>query len=252
MELKLFNKDCLVAMEELESKSIDMILCDLPYGTTQNEWDTLIPFDSLWEEYNRVIKDNGAIVLFSQMPFTAQLIMSNPSMFRYEWIIEKTKATGFLNAKKMPMKSHENVCVFYRNLCKYNPQKTEGHSPSHTYTQHNAHSPNYGKVKDIQGGGNTDRYPRDVLQFKWDTQKSKLHPTQKPLELCEYFIKTYTDKGDLVLDNCMGSGTTGVACYNLERNFIGMEKNEEYFSKAVDRLRKNISPWDRNTKIEIF
>ena len=253
MELKLSNEDCLVAMKELESKSIDMILCDLPYGTTQNEWDTLIPFDSLWKEYNRVIKDNGAIVLFSQMPFTAQLVMSNPNMFRYEWIIEKTKATGFLNAKKMPMKSHENVCVFYKNLCKYNPQKTEGHSPSHYYIKHTEDGSCYGKTKlGISGGGNTDRYPRDVLQFKWDTQKSKLHPTQKPLELCEYFIKTYTDKGDLVLDNCMGSGTTGVACYNLERNFIGMEKDKKYFSVALDRIKKNISPWDRNTELKIF
>lgn len=252
MELKLYNSDCLEAMKDLEDKSVDMILCDLPYGTTQNEWDTLIPFEPLWECYNRIIKDNGAIVLFSQMPFTAQLIMSNLGMFRYEWIIEKTKATGFLNSKKMPLKSHENVCVFYKNLCKYNPQKTEGHSPAHTYTQHNAHSSNYGKVKDISGGGNTDRYPRDVLQFKWDTQKSKLHPTQKPVELCEYFIKTYTDKGDIVLDNCMGSGTTGVACYNLERNFIGIEKDEKYFSVALDRIKKNISPWDRNTELKIF
>lgn len=154
MELRLFNKDCLIAMKELESKSIDMILCDLPYGTTQNEWDTLIPFDSLWKEYNRVIKDNGAIVLFSQMPFTAQLVMSNPNMFRYEWIIEKTKATGFLNAKKMPMKSHENVCVFYKNLCKYNPQKTEGHSPSHCYIKHTEDGSCYGKTKlGISGGG---------------------------------------------------------------------------------------------------
>lgn len=121
MELELYNEDCLEAMKDLEDKSVDMILCDLPYGTTQNEWDTLIPFEPLWDCYNRVIKDNGAIVLFSQMPFTAQLIMSNLGMFRYEWIVEKTKATGFLNSKKMPLKSHENVCIFYKNLCKYNP-----------------------------------------------------------------------------------------------------------------------------------
>lgn len=141
---------------------------------------------------------------------------------------------------------------FIRTFVNTTPQKTEGHSPAHSYTKHNDHSSNYGKVKDVSGGGNTDRYPRDVLQFKWDTQKSKLHPTQKPVELCEYFIKTYTDKGDIVLDNCMGSGTTGVACYNLERNFIGIEKDEKYFSVALDRIKKNISPWDRNTELKIF
>ena len=215
-----------------------MILCDLPYGTTQNEWDIIIPFEPLWECYTRVIKDNGAIVLFSQMPFTAQLIMSNLGMFRYEWIIEKTKATGYLNSKKMPMKSHENVCVFYRNLCKYNPQKTDGYNPAHFYTKHNDHSSCYGKVKDVSGGGNTDRFPRDVIKFKKDTQKSKLHPTQKPVEMLEYIINTYTDKGMTVLDNCMGSGSTGVACLGTGRKFIGIEMNEEYFDICVSRMKE--------------
>ena len=238
MELRLFNEDCLKVMKDLEDKSIDMILCDLPYGTTKNSWDIIIPFEPLWECYNRVIKDNGAIVLFSQMPFTAQLIMSNLGMFRYEWIIEKTKATGFLNSKKMPMKSHENVCVFYRNLCKYNPQKTDGHNPAHFYTKHNDHSSCYGKVKDVSGGGNTDRFPRDVIKFKKDTQKSKLHPTQKPVEMLEYIINTYTDRGMTVLDNCMGSGSTGVACLGTGRKFIGIEMNEEYFDICVSRMKE--------------
>ena len=158
-------------------------------------------------------------------------------MFRYEWIVEKTKATGHLNAKKMPMKSHENVLIFYDKLPKYNPQMTTGHSPVHSYTKHTDDGSCYGKTKTgISGGGSTERYPRDVLKFSWDTQKSALHPTQKPVALCEYFIRTYTDEGDTVLDNCMGSGTTGVACVNCNRNFIGIEKEESYFNIAQNRL----------------
>lgn len=234
--------DCLEIMSKIPDKSIQLILCDLPYGTTaRNEWDIIIPMDQLWKHYNRILKDNGVVALWSQMPFSAYLIMSNPNMFRYEWIIEKTKGTGFLNAKKMPLKTHENVLIFYKTLPIYNPQKTIGHKPVHSYIKHTDDGSNYGKSKiGISGGGNTDRYPRDVLTFKWDTQKSKLHPTQKPIAANEYFIKTYTNENDTVLDNCMGSGTVGCACRNLNRNFIGIEKNEEYFNIAKQRI--NITP----------
>lgn len=220
-----------------------MVFCDLPYGTTaKNEWDTIIPFDKLWEQYNRIIKDNGAIVLWSQMPFTAQLIMSNPEMFRYEWIVEKTSATGFLNAKKMPMKAHENVLVFYKKLPTYNPQMTHGHQRKVSKAEHKV---NCKKTTDYGEHGlttydSTDRYPRDVLKFSWDKQNEALHPTQKPITACEYFIKTYTNEGDLVLDNCMGSGSTGIACRNLGRDFIGIEVSEEYFKIAKDRIEYSL------------
>lgn len=238
MDFDLQNGDCLEIMEKIPDKSIQLILCDLPYGTTaRNKWDKVIPMDELWTHYKRIITDNGVIALWSQMPFSAYLVMSNPEMFRYEWIIEKTKGTGFLNAKKMPLKTHENILIFYKSLPIYNPQKTTGHKPVNTYTKHVDNGTCYGDSKiGISGGGNTDRFPRDVLKFKWDTQKSKLHPTQKPVAANEYFIKTYTNEGDIVLDNCMGSGTTGVACKNLNRRFIGIEKDENYFNIAKERI----------------
>ena len=236
---KLYLGDCLEIMERIPNKSIDMILCDLPYGTTRNKWDSIIPLDKLWSQYNRIIKDNGAIVLFAQTPFDKVLGASNLEMLRYEWIWEKTTATGHLNAKKMPMKAHENILVFYKKLPTYNPQKTTGHTPVHAYTKYQDDGSNYGKTKiGISGGGNTDRYPRSVQKFKNDKQKCALHPTQKPVALCEYLIKTYTNEGELVLDNCMGSGTTGVACNNTGRNFIGIEIDENYFNIAKQRIER--------------
>lgn len=238
--IELYNADCLEKMKDIPDGSIDMILCDLPYGTTaRNKWDSVIPFPMLWEQYNRIIKDNGVIALWSQMPFTAQLVMSNPNMFRYEWIVEKTSATGFLNAKKIPMKAHENVLIFYKKLPTYNPQMTHGHTRKVSKAEHKV---NCKKTTDYGEHGlttydSTDRYPRDVLTFKWDKQKSRLHPTQKPVKACEYFIKTYTNEYDTVLDNCMGSGSTGVACKNTNRNFIGIELDKEYFKIAKDRLK---------------
>ena len=234
----LYQGNCLEKMSNIPEKSIDMILTDLPYGTTaRNEWDKKIRFELLWEHWKRVLKPKGIIALWSQMPFTAELIMSNPKWFRYEWIIEKTKGTGFLNAKKMPLKVHENVCIFYKQLPVYNPQKTTGHTPVHLYTKHTDNGSCYGKTKiDISGGGNTDRYPRDVLKFKWDTQVSKLHPTQKPVAANEYFIKTYTNEGDTVLDCCMGSGSIGIAALKTGREFIGIEIDEKYFNIAKNRL----------------
>jgi site-specific DNA-methyltransferase (adenine-specific) len=234
---QLFLGDCLEIMPRIHTKSIDMILCDLPYGTTHNEWDQRINSSLLWEQYSRIIKDSGCIALFSQSPFDKILACSNLDLYRYEWILEKTKATGHLNAKKMPMKAHENVLIFYKKLPVYNPQKTTGHEPVHTYIKHTGDGSNYGKTKSgISGGGSTERYPRDVLKFKWDTQEVALHPQQKPIAACKYFIETYTNTNYVVLDNCMGSGTTGITCNALKRNFIGIEKNIHIFNLAEKRL----------------
>ena len=275
---KLYKGDCLEVMKDIPDKSIDMILCDLPYSTTRNHWDCAIPLndyallnnkavekqefyltqaldglnkkeidllwksnkkDGLWTHYNRIIKDNGVIVLFAQTPFDKILGNSNLKMLRYEWIWEKTTATGHLNAKKMPMKAHENILVFYKKLPVYNPQKTNGHKPVNSYTKHSDDGSNYGKTKiGISGGGNTDRYPRSVQVFKTDKQKCALHPTQKPVALCEFLIRTYTNHGATILDNTMGSGTVGVATLNIgeERKFIGIESDENYFNIAKKRI----------------
>lgn len=236
-KVQLYKGDCLELMKDIPDKSIDMILCDLPYGTTQNKWDSIISLDKLWRQYCRIIKDNGAIVLFAQTPFDKVLGVSNLKMLKYEWIWEKTAATGHLNAKKMPMKAHENILVFYKKLPTYNPQKTMGHTPVHSYTKHQDDGSNYGKTKvGISGGGSTERYPRSVQVFKSDKQKVALHPTQKPIDLLQYLIKTYTNEGEIVLDNCMGSGSTGVACLNTNRKFIGMELDDTYFDIAYNRI----------------
>lgn len=229
--------DCLEQMNLIEDKSIDMILCDLPYGTTRCSWDEIIPFDKLWKQYERVIKDNGAIVLTASQPFTTKLISSNMKLFRYEWIWKKGKhVTGFPNAKRMPMKNHENICVFYKRLPTYNPQ---GVVPLVQTTRKKRK-----KVSEIMA--NTDslkreyvtthkNYPRSILDYSRDS-KTK-HPTQKPIALIEYLIKTYTHRGEVVLDNCMGSGTTAVACLNTDRKFIGIEKDEYWYVEALERIK---------------
>lgn len=233
--MELLNGDCLELMKNIPDKSIDMILCDLPYGTTHNKWDTVIPFDKLWAQYSRIIKDHGAIVLFSQMPFGASLIMSNPKMFRYEWIWEKNQAAGFLNAKKMPLRKHENILVFYKHLPTYNPQGLiKLDEPIQEEGSANRNGENYG-VADKSFIRTHTNYPTDIITFSKD---AGYHPTQKPVDLLEYLIKTYTNEGDLVLDNCMGSGSTGVACVNTNRDFIGMELNEEYFKIACERVEE--------------
>lgn len=230
--------DCLELMGVIPDGSVDMILCDLPYGTTQNKWDTVLPMKDMWEAWLRVIKGNGAIVLFSQMPFAATLVASRRDLFRYEWIWEKSQATGHLNAKKMPMKIHENVLVFYRSLPTYNPQWTEGKPYTATYS---THSSNYGKQKDnITTINDGRRYPTDILRVARGAGDRHLHPTQKPVELCEYLVKTYTNPGEIVLDNCMGSGSTGVACLNTGRRFIGIEKDERYFDIASRRIEETL------------
>ena len=229
--------DCLERMKEIPDGSVDMVLVDLPFGTTQNSWDSVIDMKLMWEEVNRVSKNNSAKLFFAQTPFDKVLGCSNLKELKYEWIWEKTTATGHLNAKKMPMKAHENILVFYDKLPTYNPQKTTGHKPANSYTKHQDDGSNYGETKvGISGGGQTDRYPRSVQVFKTDKQKVSLHPTQKPVALLEYLIKTYSNEGDIVLDFTTGSGSTGVACLNTNRKFIGIEMDENYFDICVKRI----------------
>ena len=239
---KIYNEDCLEGMKGIADGSVDMILCDLPYGTTRNKWDSVIPLEALWEQYSRVIKPNGAIVLTAQTPFDKVLGCSNLQMLKYEWIWRKTKATGHLNAKKMPMKEHENILVFYKNLPTYNPQglvKLE--SPILRKGKNNG--TNYGK-SDKDSYRKVTRYPRDVLEFP--SEGKTVHPTQKPVALFEYLIKTYTNPGELVLDNCMGSGTTAIACMNTQRNFIGFEMDRGYYDIACKRIDDHKEETDGN------
>lgn len=230
--INLYNGDCLEIMKEIPDKSIDMILCDLPYGTTKNKWDSILPLDLLWIQYERIIKDNGCIALFAQTPFDKVLGVSNLNLLKYEWIWQKESGTGFLNSKKMPLKIHENILIFYKNPPIYNPQMRKGFKP---YSQKNGRaSTNYGYRGNVITVSNGERYPIDVIVF--DRDKNKLHPTQKPVALLEYLIKTYTNEGQTVLDNCMGSGSTGVACVNTNRNFIGIELEKKYFDISKERI----------------
>lgn len=235
MSVNLMQGDCLELMKLIPDGSVDTIICDLPYGTTQCKWDSVIDFKELWLQYIRITKESAAIVLTSMQPFTSALIMSNPKMFKYDWVWEKGSATGFLNAKKQPLRAHESVCVFYRKQCTYNPQFTHGHKRK-TATKKTVNSECYGKAIKVTDYDSTDRYPRSVQFFSSDKQKVNLHPTQKPLALMEYLVKTYSNVGDTVLDNCMGSGTVGVACASNARNFIGIEMDEGYFKIAKDRI----------------
>ena len=279
--IKLYNGDCLEVMKEIPSKSIDMILCDLPYQVTKNKWDIIIPMndyviiddevlekdkfylqqfmegltkkeidkawkenkqEGLWSHYNRIIKDNGVILLFGQDIFSAQLINSNLKMYKYKWFWKKDRPSGFLNAKRMPLKDVEEILVFYKKCPVYNPQFWEGiplHGMGTKYKEGNLGNNNYGKFAShtnpsANREGDTKKYPRQVLEFK--RPHPPIFPTQKPVDLCEYLIKTYTNEGDLVLDNCMGSGSTGIACKNLNRRFIGIELNSETFNLAKDRI----------------
>ena len=238
---KIHLGDCLQVMQSIDDKSIDMILCDLPYNITQNQWDKMIPLDKLWEQYERIIKDHGAIVLTASQPFTSILIMSNLKLFRYEWIWVKNKSTGFLNAKKIPLKNHESILVFYKKTPNYFPQKTTGHKPVNSYTKNTSDGNNYGETKKhIKGGGQTDRYPQTVIYFDVvnndNSNNDKYHSTQKPVSLFEYIIKTYSKEGELVLDNTIGSGTTAIASLNTKRRFIGIEKEPDYVKIANKRI----------------
>ena len=234
----IYHGDCIEGMKILPDNSVDMVLTDPPYGTTCNKWDTVVDMDAFWKEIKRVTKKNSAILIFTQMPFTATVIMSNPKMFRYEWICEKANATGFLNARRMPMKCHENVLVFYGKLPVYHPIMEHGKPYRRGLEDKN--SSNYNAVKRIRSGNPTGtRFPRDVLKVSWRSAFGKtLHPTQKPVSLCEYFIKTYSNKGDIILDPFIGSGTTAVAAINTERKYIGFEQDDKYFDTAQSRLEK--------------
>ena len=233
---KLYNGDCLELMQNIPDKSIDMILCDLPYGTTRNKWDCIIPLDELWQQYERIVKDNGSIVLFSAEPFTSYLVTSNVKLFRYDLIWSKPQGSDFLNANRKPLRSHENICVFYKKQPAYYAQKTSG--KPYKAKSGNTTSSNFGKFNGNYHTENVDgeRYPLTVLNFNGEHNKGKVHPTQKPVALLEYLIKTYTNENETVLDNCMGSGSTGVACINTNRNFIGIELDETYFNIAKDRI----------------
>ena len=252
---EIIHGDCLEVMSEIPDKSIDMILCDLPYGTTACKWDTIIPFEPLWAQYERVIKDNGAIVLTASQPFTSALVMSNPKMFRYEWIWEKTIASNFLNLRRHPARKHENVLVFYKNIPTYKPRMSEGKPYTDT-----ARVRSDGKEKDSkylqflkgetrkkQIDNKGTRYPSSVQKFS-NPNNGNVHPTQKPVALFEYLIRTYTNEGETVLDNCIGSGTTAIAALNTGRFFIGIEKEEKY----VEIARKRIADHQHQQSIEVL
>lgn len=236
--ITLRQGDCLNLMCEIPDKSVDMILCDLPYGTTQCKWDTIIPFEPLWEQYNRVIKDCGAVVLFGSEPFSSSLRMSNISNYKYDWIWDKKIPSGMCNAKIQPMRQTENISVFINGKSHYNPQMIKRDKPIKA-----------GGLKDSYSGGNAgqtmkplhktydEKYPTTLLSFD-KIRKGSLHPTQKPVPLLEYLIKTYTNEGETVLDNCMGSGSTGIACINTNRNFIGIELDNTYFEIAKKRIEE--------------
>lgn len=233
--------DCLVYMQKIPNGSIDMILCDLPYGTTRNNWDSIIPLDTLWEEYNRIIKPNGAIVLTSQGVFTAKLILSQPDIFKYKWVWEKSKSTNFLNAKKQPLRKHEDVCVFYKKPPTYYPQMTQG-KPYDKGIRKDQLSGSYGDFQPVHVSSNGERYPTDIIYIKTaESEGEVLHPTQKPVALGRYFVKTYTKPGDVVLDNACGSGSFLVAALLEGRNFIGIEKNVKYAEIARMRIDSAIS-----------
>ena len=237
----LVHGDCLGVMKYIPDGSIDLVLCDLPYGTTACKWDTIIPFEPLWDQYKRVIKDNGAIVLFGSEPFSSALRMSNPNMYKYDWYWKKERPTNIFQVKRRPAKYCENISVFYKKQCTYNETKVPSRGRIVKNKPKGSHSIttalNQIKVTPYEDDGT--RHPCEILEFKRDVQTCRLHPTQKPVELCEYLIKTYTNEGETVLDNCMGSGTTGVACKNLNRKFIGIEKEKEYYDVCLERLKSS-------------
>ena len=236
---KIYNEDCLEGMKKIGDKSIDMILCDLPYGTTTCKWDSIIPFDKLWLQYERIIKDNGAIVLFGSQPFTSQLINSNIKDFRYEIIWEKEQATNFVFVRKQIGKVHENICVFYKKQPTYNPQMREGKmiKYSGSVNQVNSHNQIISGERKIKESDK--RFPVSVVKFNRD--RTKLHPTQKPILLLEWIIHTYTNEKEVVLDNCMGSGSTAIACINTNRQYIGFELDNTYYNLANERINNHIN-----------
>ena len=237
---QLYKGNCLELMKDIPDKSIDMILCDLPYGTIQCKWDVVIPFEDLWQQYNRIIKDNGAIVLFGSEPFSSNLRLSNLKMYKYDWKWDKVRGVGHLNAKKRPMMSTEDIMVFYKKQSTYNPQMRERDKPR--LSKNNATQEVYGKSRENFTGNVLDKkYPINLITFSKSSGKDMmLHPTQKPVDLLEYLIHTYTNEGEVVLDNCMGSGSTIIAAHNTNRKWIGIEQDHTYFEVAKERVSKHL------------
>lgn len=255
---KVIKGDCLKVMKEIPTKSIDMILCDLPYGFTQNHWDSIIPLDKLWIEYERIIKDRGAIVLTSHGAFTARLIMSNEKLFKYKIIWIKSKPTNFLNAKKQPLRKHEDICVFYKNQSTYNPQMTVG-EPYNKGFRKDQFSGSYGDFKSVEVKSDGEYYPTDIVYFKTaEAEGEVIHPTQKPVELGKYLIKTFTNPGEIVLDNASGSGSFPVAAVLEGRHFIAIEKNKgtmlfkkeriDYVKASRERIEKAKFVYSRSSE----
>ena len=242
-DCQLMFGDCLERMKEIPDRSIDMILCDLPYGTTACKWDNVIPFEPLWEQYNRIIKDNGAICLFGSQPFTSALVMSNPKMFKYQWIWNKKLAGNGILAKIQPLKIHEDILIFARGKCKYYPEMRKGVLRKKLTSSLKISEINNGDgIRACKETFNDSYYPTSILDFSLaGLRKGRQHPTQKPVALLEYLIKTYTNENNLVLDNTMGSGSTGVACVNTNRKFIGIELDEKYYDISCQRIKDAIN-----------
>lgn len=237
---KIYNEDCLTGMKKIPDKSIDMILCDLPYAQTSNTWDSLIDLNALWEQYNRIIKDNGAICLTAKGKFLFKLVNSNLKNYRYEWIWNKRKGANFAHVKRMPLNVHEYVVVFYKKQPTYNPQMTDGKPYTQKRLQERVSgiADNLGRYTTKSDG---KRYPKTIIEVEGIAQRSIIHPTQKPVALFEYLINTYTNEGETVLDNCMGSGTTAIACLNTNRSYIGFEKELKYFNLANKRIEEHFN-----------
>lgn len=240
---KIYNEDCLEGMKRIPDGSVDCVICDLPYGTTDCAWDSVIPLDKLWAEYNRIVKPNGAIVLFGQEPFSTMLRMSNFDCWKYDWIWDKKSKQGFLNAKKRPLKQHELISVFSYGTPVYYPQMITKGEPRYKgrYNKRRGDGDGcYGKYGN-EGSYNNTYYPSTILEFSNASHVDVWHPTQKPVALIQYLIRTYSNEGDTILDNCMGSGTTAIAAIREKRNFIGFEKSEEYWRKSMERIRNELS-----------
>lgn len=238
MSVQLFNGDCLELMKSIPDKSVELVLCDLPYGVTQNKWDTVLPFDKLWEQYLRIGTDNASYVLTGTQPFTSMLVMSNTKMFKYDWTWQKQKGTGHLNCKIQPMKDKEDILVFAKEKPTYNPQMTAG--KPFTARGGTVPSENYGNYTSFRNDNLGTRYPKQVIQFRSLASNHRVHPTQKPVDLMEYLINTHSNVGDCVMDNCMGSGSTGVASVRSHRRFIGIEFSQEYFTIAEKRIAEAV------------
>jgi site-specific DNA-methyltransferase (adenine-specific) len=243
MKNEMYLGNCLEKMKLINNESIDLIICDLPYGVTKNKWDSVIDLPKLWEQYERIIKPAGVIVLFGQDKFSARVMLSNEKIHRFNIIWKKTTPTGHLNAKKMPLRIHEDMLVFYKKLPTYNPQKTFGHKRKVSTAEHKRDSKkttNYGE-HGLTTYDSTERYPLSIWEFATDKQKSSLHPTQKPVLLIEELIKTFSNENDIVLDNCSGSGTTAVACINTKRNYIIIENDKDMFNKSKQRIFNHLA-----------